>query len=756
MKKNYRIVLRFFFSFCLVIVAYTVSAQVKSFKASNQSSTGIRISCLIQVGSINRERTYYLVYTEDGTTDSQLESGVPDFSNTDARGLDSRGYGRLDIHKSVSGLKPNTLYRFQLYVLNSNGVEFTSTSIATRTLQAPVRPIILGAEPGYRIAVLSYAPFDRGPYSSPYVYLRKKDSNTSFSDVKCVLTSSISDLNETIFETTFTKCKVSDLEINTEYEWKAIGKEGLESEVGTFKTKSGSCLSVNLRATSNGYSTNTGSSISVYWNAPYGTTVINEIRYRNEKTLIKGFLTTWGSSTTINYLEPNTSYLITVFKTCLDGSNEYEDILVTTSPKPLCLLSNSASAGINTAQIYLDGDFIESDARNTITYSKFGDPSSVVSKPFSGSLIRLTGLDLNTIYVYSVNAACKTTPLTTAQTGGSFQTYGYLSSCPTTSITKITPGSTSAVVEWNFTSPAGSPPVAGVDVCLNPIGGSGSPICFNDIADVLKSQVFTGLMAGASYNAVVTVKCSNGSTSQASQSFSLNTIAVPCPTPSITNISISDGRNATVQWDVTSPVGAPAIAGFDVCINAFDDRGNPTGTTCNNNLSASTRSSAFINLTTKYTYTAVLTLKCSNNTTTTVSRSFTVSSGGSLVRQNTDNNAAEKQAKLPNSPKIELKTVSSEGDIEGENLEHSKLGKRIEAKLSIIPNPTKGDITILLSESGYEKLTITNMNGQVVKQVQQPADVLFQKMDCMDLPMGIYILSAKGAGKMVHSKFVKN
>jgi hypothetical protein len=40
--------------------------------------------------------------------------------------------------------------------------------------------------------------------------------------------------------------------------------------------------------------------------------------------------------------------------------------------------------------------------------------------------------------------------------------------------------------------------------------------------------------------------------------------------------------------------------------------------------------------------------------------------------------------------------------------------------------------------------------------VQQPADVLFQKMDCMDLPMGIYILSAKGAGKMVHSKFVKN
>jgi Secretion system C-terminal sorting domain len=76
--------------------------------------------------------------------------------------------------------------------------------------------------------------------------------------------------------------------------------------------------------------------------------------------------------------------------------------------------------------------------------------------------------------------------------------------------------------------------------------------------------------------------------------------------------------------------------------------------------------------------------------------------------------------------------------------------------LSVSPNPANDYITLDLPVAGFEQIQITSLDGRVVKQIQLDVNNVIQKIDCSDLMNGLYFLSAKGQGRVVTEKFVKN
>jgi hypothetical protein len=345
------------------------------------------------------------------------------------------------------------------------------------------------------------------------------------------------------------------------------------------------------------------------------------------------------------------------------------------------------------------------------------------------SSITIFGLNPNTLYYYTIQTSCKSDKTKNLATSGNFKTTGVSLPCLTPSGIIFLKGFSTVSVGWSVPTTAGLP-IKSFDVCAYPIkppGSTGAPldVCFLEFPSTTRSTELGGLFTDSyAYNVVVRLNCANGTVTQASQSFNY-VLPSPCQTPSITDITTGPS-SATVQWSVPSTSGAPAVSSFDVCVTPIY---TGIASTCINNLPAATRSTTLTGLSSNYSYYAVVTLKCANGTETQTGRLFYFPTGGSLVRRNDAiNTAMEKSSALTNVKKAEI-TAQTEGEQKGEDFETPKWGKNTQNKLSIIPNPTKGDITILLPESGYEKLTITNMNGQIVKQVQQPADALFQKVD---------------------------
>jgi hypothetical protein len=82
--------------------------------------------------------------------------------------------------------------------------------------------------------------------------------------------------------------------------------------------------------------------------------------------------------------------------------------------------------------------------------------------------------------------------------------------------------------------------------------------------------------------------------------------------------------------------------------------------------------------------------------------------------------------------------------------------RKIANGLQLSPNPTNGIFTIDLPDAGFEQLQITTLAGRVVKQIPLEENSVSQKVDCLDLPNGLYFLSVKGQERMLTQKFVKN
>jgi hypothetical protein len=234
----------------------------------------------------------------------------------------------------------------------------------------------------------------------------------------------------------------------------------------------------------------------------------------------------------------------------------------------------------------------------------------------------------------------------------------------------------------------------------------------------------TNLIPGSNYEYLISAPCPDQNRAYYYNKFkTTNVVNLPCLTPNIAFIT-TDFNSATVNWTMSQQtLSYSPLVSIDICVAPIVTAGATVPPpTCFTNLPTSQRSQVFTGLSHNYDYTATLTLKCANGSSNRADRGFqyknTIGSGN-LVRGNSTQNL-------------------------------------LMDKIAIIPNPSKGEISVELPEMGFEQLSITDLNGHTMKQVQMPSDLMTQKMDCADLPTGIYILSAKGGGKMIHSKFVKN
>ena len=71
---------------------------------------------------------------------------------------------------------------------------------------------------------------------------------------------------------------------------------------------------------------------------------------------------------------------------------------------------------------------------------------------------------------------------------------------------------------------------------------------------------------------------------------------------------------------------------------------------------------------------------------------------------------------------------------------------------ALYPNPAYNKINIRLPENNVSKITITNINGQILKSV-----ILNQKntIDISDLPSGIFFMNINDGRKSTVKKFIK-
>lgn len=77
----------------------------------------------------------------------------------------------------------------------------------------------------------------------------------------------------------------------------------------------------------------------------------------------------------------------------------------------------------------------------------------------------------------------------------------------------------------------------------------------------------------------------------------------------------------------------------------------------------------------------------------------------------------------------------------------------VTSTFSVYPNPAKDVINVANSADAIENVTITDMNGRVVKQVV--LGVNEGQINISDLSQGVYILNATANGKSVTEKIVK-
>ncbi len=87
------------------------------------------------------------------------------------------------------------------------------------------------------------------------------------------------------------------------------------------------------------------------------------------------------------------------------------------------------------------------------------------------------------------------------------------------------------------------------------------------------------------------------------------------------------------------------------------------------------------------------------------------------------------------------------------NTKPINLDKEEQTNLKIYPNPAKDVINVANSADTIENVTITDMNGRVVKQVV--LGVNEGQINISDLSQGVYILNATSNGKTVTEKIVK-
>jgi hypothetical protein len=78
--------------------------------------------------------------------------------------------------------------------------------------------------------------------------------------------------------------------------------------------------------------------------------------------------------------------------------------------------------------------------------------------------------------------------------------------------------------------------------------------------------------------------------------------------------------------------------------------------------------------------------------------------------------------------------------------------------LSLYPNPSPGNVTIVIDQklSMIASITVMNCTGQIVYTIDTPAErIIDQSLDLESIPAGIYIIRVSNATGYYQAKWVK-
>jgi hypothetical protein len=237
---------------------------------------------------------------------------------------------------------------------------------------------------------------------------------------------------------------------------------------------------------------------------------------------------------------------------------------------------------------------------------------------------------------------------------------------------------------------------------------------------IAKPIVIDNLTPNTDYIYYIRASCADGQFITTSNLINFKTNDIVCPIPNILNVVTSRQGEVTstaqVTWQISpinpntvfygTEVRIEKIAGPDISIGLP----NPVSQVLGNGVQTFT----FSNLNFEGTYKVTVTVACANGGENSTNITFSTKAMVGLIKSNQS------------------------------------------GSINVFPNPTKSQMTVDLPEKGFESLTISNIEGKVLSQTSIFTDLTSKTIDCDALPSGLYIITAKGQGKILNSRFVKN
>jgi hypothetical protein len=270
--------------------------------------------------------------------------------------------------------------------------------------------------------------------------------------------------------------------------------------------------------------------------------------------------------------------------------------------------------------------------------------------------------------------------------------------------------------------------------------------------------VLTNLLPSTDYNIYAVSSCDGGAVSTSGAVNTFRTRGIPCPQP----INLRTSTPSTVvtpycqvpdcigvDWDYSFASSNPA---FTIIVQ-LDElvQGSWVMRGIISDVPLSTRFFPFarlqyqsLNMGTTYRYT--VTVKCDAVTSSSTSSTFFIDAPP-LIRGN-------------NTKLLEAEVAKLKSDLQVDEVLFAPV-KAVNKTapngiLTVTPNPTTDNMVVILPNDTFEQLTIFNIEGRMVKQLSLEDRSMSQRIDCSDLPNGMYLISAKGNGQTVTTRFVKN
>ena len=292
------------------------------------------------------------------------------------------------------------------------------------------------------------------------------------------------------------------------------------------------------------------------------------------------------------------------------------------------------------------------------------------------------------------------------------------------------------------------------------------------------SIVLDGLDPSSEYSFYIQSSCGNGVVQKNGivsngSAGSFTTLSAPCPNATnfrITNVGATYIRNSgkglgnfnvhdvTFAWDYT----ASSTTNFtvDLLATSSNDPIHTITTFEIPNNSSAYNTQIFFRLAQNVVYTITIRVRCANGAVN--DRVFSLinpdpgSIDNTLVGSNNDNKifkAQNQKTKYLDNQNIINSDIITE--VAQSSITPTASFKKTKG-IVLSPNPTNGVLNIAFSNDDFEQVHITTIEGRIVKQIALEINSRMQKIDCSDLPNGLYFISAKGLGKVTNTKFIKN